>query len=161
MALISIWVYGSPQALTSFKVLLQDSTNQLCDCVILEVICEDTFLSDVSNSPLFSLSNQYLFSLPPNYQREYEPFWGRIRKFNMPDVPLANKSALFCQTNPCCFAREIHLKFNVQSARPPLLSLQLESSGNREGVRISEMENKRQENVLKIKKPNNYWKHRF
>ena len=93
MALISIWVYRSPHALTSFKVLLQDSTNQLCDCVILEVICEDTFLSDVSNSPLFSLSNQYLFSLSPNYQREYEPFWGRIRKFNMPDLPLANKSA--------------------------------------------------------------------
>ena len=53
----------------------------------------------------------------------------------------------------CCFAREIHLKFNVQSARPPLLSLQLESSGNRESERISEMENTRKKKLYwKVKK---------
>ena len=75
---------------------------------------------------------------------------------------MANKSTLFCHTNPCCFAREIHLKFNVQSARPPLLFLQLESSGNRESERIREMENKRKKKMYwKVKKPNNLGKHCF
>ena len=95
MALIYLFEStGALQALTSFKVSLQGSTNVLWDCVVLEVICKDTILSDLLNNSFYSLTNIF-FSLSTHYHREYELFWGRIRKL------------LLWQTNPHCFARQI------------------------------------------------------
>ena len=55
---------------------------------------KDTILSDLLNNSFYSLTNIF-FSLSTHYHREYELFWGRIRKL------------LLWQTNPHCFARQI------------------------------------------------------
>ena len=85
-----------------------------------------TFLTDYHTFPLLS------FLLPPRYQRESEQIWGRIQNLRI-ELP----------TLCVYFGMAIRFKFSVQSAPPPPLSWELESSGNKKGEKISQIEKKR------------------